>query len=283
MPHTTTDWIASPPHRLYHRRVLADSSPIARLLILHGYGDHSGRFSHVMDWFARRGVACDAFDFRGHGRSSGRRGFVRKWDEFLDDLRAMLAGVGQHSASTPLFVLGHSHGGLVAATAGALGILTSHRVAGVILSAPYLRPATPLSPLWATIAAVTNVVAPALRVGSGLSAEMLTSDPEMMEDSRNDPLLARAATPRWYAVTRDRQRRLPEIASGFALPLLCLIGDADTIADVAAARTFVEDVASTDKTIEVLPGQRHEILRETAREATFQRILQWMTGRISPG
>lgn len=284
MPQVSTGWIQSPPHRLCHRRVRPDGSPVARILILHGYGDHSGRFAHVMDWFARRDVACDAFDFRGHGRSSGRRGFVRRWDEFLDDLRTALAAIRIEAgadgiAHLPLFVLGHSHGGLIAATAGARGVLALPEVSGVILSAPYLRPADSLGPLWSAFAAVTNVLTPSLRVGSGLSADMMTSDPVMTEESRNDPLLARTATPRWYATTCETQKRLGAIAGSFTLPLLCLIGDADCIADVEAARSFVERVASRDKTFEMLVGQKHEILRETAREGTFQRIFDWMRSR----
>lgn len=283
-PVVGTGWIDSPPHRLYRRQYRPVGTVVARLLILHGYGDHSGRFAHVMQWFAGRGVACDAFDFRGHGRSSGKRGFVSQWPEYLDDLRAALAttradAVRDNVSDRPLYVLGHSHGGLIAATAGVDGVLAAPEVAGVILSAPYLRPAVPLSPLWTAIAAVTNVVAPSLRVGSGLSTDLLTSDAAMAEDSRNDALLLRSATPRWYKTTLSTQKRVRENAREFRLPLLCLIGDADRIADVPAAREFVENVSSAEKTFEVLPGQKHEILREVGREATFARILRWMSDR----
>ena len=67
------------------------AAPIARLLILHGYGDHAGRYAHVMQWFAQRGITCYALDFRGHGRSGGKPGFIRRWDEYLQDLKQFLA------------------------------------------------------------------------------------------------------------------------------------------------------------------------------------------------
>ncbi|QOV90826.1 alpha/beta hydrolase [Humisphaera borealis] len=253
----------------------------SRLLILHGYGDHSGRFAHVMQWFAERGVACEAFDFRGHGRSSGRRGYVSRWQEFLDDLKSMLSASHQNAGrdgylGRPMFVLGHSHGGLVAATAGTDGVLNPPEIAGVILTAPYLRPATSLGPLWTAIAAVTNILAPSLRVGSGLSADMMTSDAGMIEDSRNDTLLLRAATPRWYATTLRRQQQTSANAARFKLPLLCLHGDADRVADASAAKAFVEGTSNPDRSFVLLAGQKHEILREVNREASFERIFDWM-------
>lgn len=280
----STSWSPSGSHRLYRRRFLPRGAVDRRLLILHGYGDHSGRFLHVMDWFAAQGAACDAFDFRGHGRSSGRRGYVRRWDEFLEDLRVMLATVRDDAARSgvadrPLFILGHSHGGLVAAAAGVDGVLQSAGVAGVVLSAPYLRPAEALSPLWRTIAMVTSTIAPALRVSSGLSAEMMTCDPAMIEDSRKDPLLLRSATPRWYRSTLATQERVMSRAADFGLPLLCLIGDADRIADPAAAEAFVQNASSHSKRFTLLPGQKHEILRETDRLATFDNIHRWFQGQ----
>src|ERR1700691_2463252 len=97
-----------------NRFVIAPSQPWAQLVLLHGYGDHAGRYLQFLQWLGARGVGCQAIDFRGQRRSSGRRGFVRKWDEYLDDLKVILDLQDQ---ALPLFVLGHSHGALVAAAA----------------------------------------------------------------------------------------------------------------------------------------------------------------------
>src|SRR5688500_19660371 len=105
-------------HMLYRCSVVPAEPALAaaRLAVVHGYGDHAGRYVELMTWLAGRGVGCHAFDFRGHGRSTGRRGFVRRWEEHLDDLRAFLdLPELRHDSpgDPPLFVLGHSHGGLV--------------------------------------------------------------------------------------------------------------------------------------------------------------------------
>src|SRR5688500_3489789 len=119
--HTQEDVFRAPGGVTLHRLSItpaADQPVSARLAEVHGYGDHAGRYWELMTWLASRGVACHAFDFRGHGRSTGRRGFVRRWDEHLDDLRAFLdlpALRHDSPGDPPLFVLGHSHGGLVVA------------------------------------------------------------------------------------------------------------------------------------------------------------------------
>lgn len=278
-------WVDSGKLRLFRRwRRPAAGQTIARLVVVHGYGDHAGRYGHIMDWLADRGVATDAVDLRGHGRSPGRRGFVRGWAEYLDDLRAHLRAeradaTAAGTAGRPLFVLGHSHGGLVAAVAGTRGVLAEAGVAGCVLSAPYLRPAEPLTPLWRAVAAVTNVVAPALRVPTGLTTDMMSGDPAMAADSRIDPLLLRHATPRWYATAMRAQDEAFASAGRFRLPLLCLIGDADPIASLAGARAFVDRAGSADKALEVVPNARHEILREVDRERTYERVLSWVRAR----
>jgi lysophospholipase len=253
--------------------------------VLHGYGDHSGRFAHFKRWMADRGVASDGFDFRGHGLSGGRRGFVRRWDEYLDDVSAVLAArrpawQAEGLSHLPLFVLGHSHGGLILAAAGIRGLLPPGEVAGCVMSAPWLAPATPLSWPWRVFAGVSNLIAPAVRVATGLSPDMMTTDPAMIADSRADPLLLRAATPRWYATAVRAQAEAAARAGEFR-PLLCLIGDHDRVASPEAARRFVDRAGSADKAFDLLPGARHEILRETARDRTFARVLAWMTDRLA--
>src|SRR3954469_24151488 len=87
---TAETFISGGPGRIYFRATTADGAPWARIGLLHGYGDHCGRYEHFYQWMAQRGVACFGFDFRGHGRSEGKRGFVARWEEYLDDLNVFL-------------------------------------------------------------------------------------------------------------------------------------------------------------------------------------------------
>jgi alpha-beta hydrolase superfamily lysophospholipase len=234
-----------------------------------------------MVWLAARGLECHAVDLRGHGKSAGRRGYVRRWDEYLDDLRAFLdlPELRATPGSPPLFVLGHSHGGLVVAVAGERKLLDEYRVAGCILTAPYLVNALAVPWHKQLGARVGNVLCPWMRVRSGVRTGMTTSDPAMLEDSRNDPLLLRSATPRWYLTTRRVQAEAMARAAEFTLPLLVLQGDADPIADPRGAAAFHERAGSSDKSFVTYPGFLHEPLRETGRARVFADVAAWIAAR----
>jgi lysophospholipase len=264
---------------LFRRWVRPRGTALARLALLHGYGDHSGRYVHFMEWMARRGVEVHTFDFRGHGRSQGARAHVRRWEDYLDDLKSFLELDPLRIASerAPLFVLGHSHGGLIAVLAGIRGLLDG--APGCVLTAPYLvgRNRVPLAKK--ILARVGDLLAPSMRVPNGLGEGMMSSDPEMVRDSRADPLLLHVATPRWYLRTLKIQAEVMRRAGEFRLPLLALAGDADPVADADATARFCERAGSADKTFRLLPGLLHELLREASRESIFEDVLAWMRER----
>jgi len=253
----------------------------AYLGVLHGYGEHIGRHRHFMRWMAERGVACYGLDFRGQGRSGGRRGFVGRWDEYLDDLRRFLSVEAlrvERREGLPLFVLGHSHGGLVLAAA-ALEPLPG--VDGCIFTAPYFRSRmhVPAPKVW--VARVLDPIAPWMPVPSGLRDEWMSRDEAMVRDSREDPLRVRVATPRWYFESRRWQETVLRRAAEFRLPALILIGDADPVSDPRATHEFYERAGSEDKTFRIYPDRLHELLRDAGREEVFTQILEWMRDRTA--
>ncbi|HSU66533.1 MAG TPA: lysophospholipase, partial [Tepidisphaeraceae bacterium] len=259
----TEHFFQGPGGRLFLRGVRPSSAAIARLVIVHGYGDHSGRFSHFMRWMAGRGIACHAADLRGQGRSDGRKGYVARWEHYLDDLAAILsqtsAGEGPH---VPLFVLGHSHGGLVVAAAGERGVLERAGVRGVVLTSPYLRSKMRVPRAKIVLGRAVGLFFPWLPVATGLQNEWMSSDPDMVEDTRVDPLCTRVATPRWYTGQLRAQGEVMKRAGDFRLPLFVLGAGADRVADTSAAEEFVSRAGSADKTFRSYPGLLHELLRE---------------------
>ena len=263
---------------LHHRWATAER-PWARLAVLPGYGDHAGRHDHVLEWFAGRGVAAHALDFRGHGRSGGRVGFVRRWDEYLADLSAFLALDALATDGPPLFVLAHSHGGLVAAAAAERGLLD--RCAGVVLSAPYLALRLPVPLRRRLLAAVLTRVHPSLPMRTGIRGPMLTHDQAMAAADRTDPHRTGVATPRWFTTALAAQVQVRAAAGRFTRPLLLLVPGEDTVADAAASTDWFARVGSADKTIRHYPGHRHELLREVGRAAVFEGVEAWMRGRAT--
>jgi alpha-beta hydrolase superfamily lysophospholipase len=253
--------------------------PRGRLIILHGYGDHSGRHEHVLQAMAARGLACYALDFRGHGRSAGKPGFVRHWDEHLQDLSRFLAIEELRESGPPIFVLGHSHGGLIAVAAGMRGQLNQCR--GVILVAPYLRLKMPVPRFKRMLGAVGSHLFPSLAIKSGLNGPMLTRDQQMIERGRNDPYCRGIATPRWFTEAGRVQREVGRTPEKFSLPLLMLLPGEDTVADERASEAFFDRCRSSDKTVIAYPGNRHELLRELDREKVFVEIDGWINQRLA--
>jgi alpha-beta hydrolase superfamily lysophospholipase len=266
-----------PGERLYRRSVSPRHNAIARLAIVHGYDDHSGRHLPFMRWMAGHAIACDALDLRGQGRAKGRRGYVRRWENYLEDLRAFLTFLQPDARpDLPLFVLGHSHGGLVVAIAGETELLLSLGVRGVIMTSPYLRMRMVVPLRKILLGRAVCLFVPWLPITNGLQSEWMTSDPAMIADTEADPLVTRVATPSWYLGHLRAQRRVVVNASRFQLPLLVLAAGDEKIADPAASEAFVNSAGSTDKTFRLFPHMRHELLREIDRQRIFAEIQSWI-------
>jgi alpha-beta hydrolase superfamily lysophospholipase len=182
------------------------------------------------------------------------------------------------NGAPPLFVLGHSHGGLVAAAAAQRGLLDG-RCRGVILSAPYLQLKMPVPLRRRLLAAVLNRLAPSLALRSGVRGPMLTHDQAMLAADAVDPHRSGAATARWFTTATRAQTEVRATADRFTLPLLLLLPGEDTVADAAAAEQWFARVGSADKTVRHYPDHRHELLREVGREAIFGGVLAWMRER----
>jgi alpha-beta hydrolase superfamily lysophospholipase len=264
---------------LYRRSVQPAGPSWAHLGVLHGYGDHSGRHLLFMRWLAERGVACHALDFRGHGMSGGRRGFVSQWEDFLADLDSFLRLEPlspERRSGRPLFLLAQSHGALVVTAAALRGLPDC---AGCVFTSPYFRSKMAVPASKVLLARLANPVAPWLRVGSGILDEWMSADEELVRESRDDSLILRTATPRWYLSTLRIQVELLRQAPEFRLPLLVLMGDADPVADPRAAHDFYLGAGSPDKTFRLYPDHLHELLREAGRETVFSHIHQWLQER----
>lgn len=261
------------------RRSAVPAQPWARLAVLHGYGDHSGRFLEFLRWMAARGVACHALDFRGQGRSAGRRGFVQAWSDYLEDLGHLLAEPEVTAPETvPLFILGHSHGGLILAAAVERGLV---ECSGCILSAPYFAARFQVPAHKERLAFAVHRVLPWLPVPNGLKGEWMSSDEKMVHEGRSDPYMVRVATPRWYVGCLGAQAEVRAHADQFHLPLLSLVAGEDPVADPGAIRTFHAGAGSSDKELAEFPEFRHEVLREARREEVYVRVLEWMRSRVA--
>jgi alpha-beta hydrolase superfamily lysophospholipase len=261
--------------RLYWQRY-RPPEPKATVAVLHGGGDHSGRYPALTAGLVRAGFEVALLDFRGHGQSDGRRWHVDTFDDYLADIDAFLGRLCQDGYAGKLFVAAHSMGSLIAAR---WGVDHWREPAGFVLSSPYLRLAlrTPLLKVWG--ARLAGRLVPWLPVATGIRTSALTSDPELQAWTDHDPLYGRKTTPRWFEEATRAQAEVLERAAEFRAPLQVLAAGADTIADAGASRRFVDKVRSKDKQFVLYPGLRHEIFNEVERERPIADAVAWLAAR----
>lgn len=256
------------------RRAWLPPEPERVLLFVHGFAEHSGRYEHVATWFAARGCAVHAYDQQGHGHSEGPRGHARRFGDLLDDLEQHLDTLRRAHSGLPVFVVGHSMGGLVAAT---FARERQAEVAGYVLSGPALS--VRVSRANAIFARVARHLAPRLTRSAGIPPEALSRDPEVVRAYIEDPLVFEAISVSLAAGLLEAAQRTLAGAAEVRAPMLLLHGEADRLCPVEGSRRFYEKLAVPDKRLCVYPGLYHEIFNEPEQLRVFQDLLDWLTGR----
>ncbi|MDH5306465.1 MAG: lysophospholipase, partial [Myxococcales bacterium] len=190
--------------RRLFRRSWAPPAPRAALVLVHGYGEHSGRYERFGAWFGARGFAVHAFDQQGHGRSEGPRFHVRRFEDLLDDLAQLLGWVRREHPDTPQFLVGHSMGGLVAA---AYARERRPHLCGFVTSGAALRIGEKIPGLRLRVVRGLRLFLPRLSIDTGLDPENLCSDSEVVRAYREDPLVGSRMTASLAVEFIDASRR----------------------------------------------------------------------------
>jgi len=252
-------------------------APRSRIVIVHGYAEHRGRYADLVSRLAPQGFECHLFDLRGHGHSGGIPAHVARFEQYLDDLQRVVARTrSRMDLPTPLFLIGHSLGGLIALE---FCRANENSCDGLVVSSPFLRPAFHIPMVKKILAWGASRIAPTLPFDNTLNPKWLSTDQKVAEAYASDPLVKRTTTPRWFTEVRSAQQALRDHAAEIRLPLLMLLAADDRIADHHAAEVVFAAIGSADKTLEVYPGLRHEIFNEVERAMVINDVISWITPR----
>lgn len=246
------------------------------VLIVHGLGEHSGRYARLARWFRQRGYAVRSYDQRGHGRTAGQRGAIRHADDLVADLGQVYAAFAGEAPAPPL-LLGHSMGGVVA-----LRAVLDRRLAppALVLSSPALRSWEPAWVLW--WARVLDRVLPRLPLRNHHPKARVSHDPRVVAAYRSDPLRTRWITPRLANFIFCAGAACIADAPRLATPTLLLAAGDDMVVDPSGSREFAAGAeAGGQLTTRIFPGLYHEVFNEA--EPWRTRVLAELEAWLAAG
>jgi alpha-beta hydrolase superfamily lysophospholipase len=244
-------------------------SPQRTVVLVHGFGEHSGRYEEFAAWLAARGCAVQAFDLRGHGLSQGVRGHVDRFSDYLDDLESVMGDAREAQTDLPLHLIAHSMGGLIGAVflAERASELSSAVISAPALNAGEGRRAQILS------GRLMRFFLPRLRMKSPVDPSALSTDPAVGEAYLADPLVRHGDMTVSLALelVTGGTRALPEQVD---VPTLVLHGDEDRLCSPLASAAYAQALPRGEHVR--YPGLRHEILNEPVRFEIYETILRWL-------
>ena len=275
MSHHTDTFTTPDGLTLFEQWWRPDTPPKAAIIIVHGLGEHSGRYAYVAEHLVGQGYAVDALDLRGHGHSGGRRAFVRRFELLLDDVMHFLGRVQNRLPDTPIFLIGHSLGGT---TITLLALTRQPPVQGFILSGAGLRfPVIP--PLLKASAQILSICLPRLHTQK-VAPNLITHDEALVQQYIADPLVFHGGVPaRTGAELLSAAARIRSQMAAFDYPVLIMHGTADALTDPAGSQMLYDQAQSTDKTLELYEGFYHEVFNEVERGRVLADVVAWLDAR----
>ncbi len=255
-----------------------ETSPKAVVCLVHGLGEHTGRYAHVATALNEAGYALLGFDLRGHGKSGGRRGHTPSYDALMDDIGRLLDEAAARYPGLPRFLYGHSLGGNLVLTYALrrLALRGKDTVAGVISTSPGLRVANPLPPAQLTLAKVMNKLYPSLQMANGLALDGLARDPEVIRAYTSDPLVHNKISVRLATGMFEAGEWVIAHAAEFPVPLLLMHGTKDILTSAKASEEFAARAPASRCTLKLWPNFYHETHNEPEKAEVLAYMVDWL-------
>ena len=257
----------------------ASPNELSRVVIVHGIGEHSGRYVNVVNILTPNGISVWALDLKGHGQSEGKRGHITSFDEYISEVLSLIniAREGKREG-TKLFLLGHSMGGLIVLD---FALKYPDVIDGFVVSSPALGLAVKVPLTKMILGKFMSSLFPSLTMGNGLDVAMLSHDESVVRAYVEDPLVHDRVSARWFTEMLAAMERVNSSATSFNIPILMQLAGDDHLTDANAVKRFFEKLTAEDKTLHVYEGSYHEIYNEKKelREKPLRDLLSWLEDR----
>lgn len=256
---------------LFFRVIEPLTAPKAAIILVHGHGDHSGGLQNISASLVNNDYIVYNFDLRGHGKSTGKRGFIRSWDEFRGDLHEFRKLVSLDQPELPLFIVGHSIGGLIT-----LDYTLDHSagISGVIAISPAISyEVKPFEQLGITL---MGKLKPDYSINKKPNVRLLKKNSAVRTEYYSDRLRHNIVTPGLGSGLIQAISRLENQAQSIHLPLLLQYGLDDKITPPTKLRNFFHLVASKDKQLYEYSLAKHRPFDEVGREKFLEDLVGWL-------
>ena len=260
--------------KFYMRGWEPREKPKGIVALVHGHGEHVGRYIHVAEAFTNAGYALAGFDLRGHGKSGGARGHSPSYQALMDDITDFLVLIRKRYPKIPLFIYGHSLGGNLVLN---FTLRCKPEAAGIIVTAPWLKLAFDPPPSQVVLARIMNKIAPRFTQNSGLDTSALSRDKVIVNAYNDDALVHGKISAGLYVGLYDSGLWALEHANEFPVPLLLMHGTGDRLTSATASREFAER-GGKKITWRAWDGWYHEIHNEPQKAEVFKVMIDWMNG-----
>jgi alpha-beta hydrolase superfamily lysophospholipase len=240
--------------------------------VVHGLGEHAGRYERFADGMAKHGMSTYALDLRGHGRSPGQRGHVDSWSQWTDDVSAFIKHV-ESTDGAEVVPVGHSFGGVTLLSTVLAGKLPNTR--RFVVSSPALKLKLAVAGWKLTLGPIISKIAPRLALANELDPNTVSRIPEVVEAYRTDPLVHNKISTRLGAEWQDATQNILSRAGEIKIRFLILAGTADALIDPAGSQELHEKARSMSE-LRMLEGRYHEPFNDLGSDEVFQLIADWV-------
>ena len=248
------------------------------LVILHGLGEHSGRYKNFAKFLAKKGWAVYLYDQRGHGRTPGLRSYVESFDTLIEDLDQFIHFVRSQNKNRKPFLLGHSFGGQVA-----INYLARYgkNIEGAVLSSPNIQLAMRVPFLKRFFGKWISRVLPSLSIPNDIKAEWISHDKQVVEEYEKDQLIQHKITLRLGNEILENLENIFDLAPKIKMPVFFFHGSADKVTCPKGTEKFFNSIPSKDRELKIYPDFYHETLNEKGKEKVFADVVDWLEERAS--
>lgn len=253
----------------------APSKPVAALSLVHGLGEHSGRYAELAEALGEAGIAVVALDLRGHGNSGGKRGVCTKYKYLHGDLETLLEKTRTLYPELPHFLYGHSLGGGLVLD---YGRASAPDIKGIIASAPFIALPIPTPSIIGHIAKIVRRIFPKATLGQPLTGDKISTLPEEQKRYENDPLNHSRISFGLAVDAIEAGERIADFAPKWKVPLLLMHAKDDQLTSYEASAKFAE--AAQNTTFRAYENSEHEMHHDTPKEAVINEIITFIKGRL---